>query len=138
MNNYLTCRIGREWYGIPIENVLEVLHLVALNDVPGDTLIGVMTLREQVIPVIDLRVVFNLPTYDYELDTPIIAVRFNNHKLGMIVDEADDVITILPEQQSPYTTDGLQAMARVGERMIFLLDLPFIIAHTQEKSRPVA
>jgi purine-binding chemotaxis protein CheW len=137
MNNYLTCRIGREWYGIHIENVLEVLHLVALNDIPGDTLVGVMTLREQVIPVLDLRTIFGITDHDFKLDTPIIAVRHEQQKLGLIVDEADDVMPILPEACSPYQSEGIRAIARVNERMIFLLDLPFVIEQVQANSQPV-
>lgn len=127
MKNYLTCRIGREWYGIPIEHVIEVLHLVALNEVPSEKVAGVMTLREQVIPVIDLRGIFNISEPIYELDTPIIAVQYQNHKLGMIVDEADDVMPIVTDHQSPHEGDGIDSIARIGDRLVFILDLSYVV-----------
>lgn len=127
MKHYLTCRIGREWYGIHITHVVEVLHLVALNDVPTDDLVGVMTLREQVVPVIDLRMIFKQAKYRYELDTPIIAVKYDNKQLGLIVDEADDVIMINEDTFTPYDEDGIHAITRVNDTMILILDMPFLM-----------
>lgn len=127
MNSYLTCRIGREWYGIHIKHVVEVLHLVALNDVPTENLVGVMTLRDQVVPVIDLRMMFKQSGYNYDLDTPIIAVKYDNKQLGLIVDEADDVIMLDESTFTPYDEDGIHAITRIDDTMLLILDMPFLM-----------
>lgn len=127
MTYFLTCRIGREWYGIQIEHVVEVLHIVALNQIPGDDVIGVMTLREQVIPVIDLRQFFDLQADEYHLDMPIVALKHEQQQIGAIIDDADDVVSITEDDMTAYDEQGIRAVARVNDQMLFILDVPYIL-----------
>lgn len=123
MTFYVTCRVGTEWYGIPIDNVLEVLHLVALNQAPQSDKVGMMTLRERVVPVMDLRQYMCNEDYTYDLDTPIVAVQQGDHALGLIVDETDDVVELDTTNTEPYSDDAIKTVLRSGERMIFILDV---------------
>lgn len=127
MRNLLTCRIGREWYGIQIDDVLAVLHLIALRDVPGDDIVGIMTLREQAIPVVDARALFELAAIEYDMDTPIVAVQLNQQRLGLIVDEVDTVLSVSDEKISPYRGQWLNTVVQGEQQIIFLLDLPVIV-----------
>lgn len=120
---YLIFRIGREWYGVPVGAVIEVLHMVALNEIAEADILGVMTLREMVIPVVDLRRRFGLAG-EYRLDTPIIAVRTRRGSVGLVVDDADDVVYV--EQVTPYRAGCVSGAARLQNRMIFVIDLEAI------------
>lgn len=42
LHNYLSFRVGHEWYGVSVNDVIEVLHLVALNEVPASNIMGLM------------------------------------------------------------------------------------------------
>lgn len=127
MTYFLTCRIGQEWYGIQIDYVVEVLHIVALNQIPGEDVIGVMTLREQVIPVIDLRQFFNLQAHEYHLDMPIVALRHEQQQIGAIIDDADDVVSISDDDMTAYDEQGIRAVTRINDRMLFILDVPYLL-----------
>lgn len=122
-SHYLTCRLGRQWYGIRIEHVIEVLHMVALEEMPGSQALGVMTLREQVIPVIDMREQLGLTNIEYTLETPIVGIRCGDQLFGLVVDEADDVVQIDSSQISPYVERDVTGIARVGDMMVFLLEI---------------
>lgn len=134
MSYFLACRIGQEWYGISIEAVSEVLHILALRQVPKSNLTGVMTLRERVIPVVDLREAMGIEDYHYELDTPIVALQLLEHFLGVIVDEADDVFTLDETSIQTYSNSLITGMARIGERLLFILNLNNLIANYLEQS----
>src|SRR4051794_27067054 len=95
---YLTVRIGAMWHGIPLASIIEVLPFVALADLPeaGDDVLGLMTLRDYIMPVVDLRLRFRQPNSQLHLSTPIVAVRTENseQKIGFVVDEVDRVVTL--------------------------------------------
>ncbi len=123
---FLCCRVGREWYGIPVEQVIEVLQFVALNEIPGakPDVLGLLTLRDVVMPVIDLRVRFGADSADLSLDTPIVAIMTPQGPAGIVVDDVDDVnrVTSVDDEhspESPYTS----GVARLGERILLLLDM---------------
>ena len=121
--SFLVFRVGREWYGIAVEAVIEVLHMVAFNEVPGTGALGVMTLREQAIQLFDLRPRFGVLTPEYRLDTPIIAVNTQQGAVGLLVDETDEVMQIARDTISPYHNDLIEGVFRLDERMIFVLGI---------------
>lgn len=126
--NYLVFRVGREWYGIRVDAVIEVLHMVALNEVPGDDALGVITLRERAVRLYDLRQRFGIANPEYKLDTPIIAVNGLQGAIGLVVDETDDVIRVSAENIAPYSDELIKGVVRVKGRMIFVLELPGLVA----------
>lgn len=130
-NGYLIFRIGREWYGIDVKSVIEVLQLVTLNQVPGSDILGMMTLRDEMMPVIDLRLRLGFPNIEYELDTPIIAVRGSDGPYGIIVDEADDVIYVDSSQISPHDDRFIKQVTRHNGSILFLLDIDQLSPVTQ-------
>lgn len=120
--HYLSFRVGREWYGVDVKDIIEVLHLVALNEFPAEDILGTMTLRDQVLPVIDLRQRFGLPSADLTLSTPIIAVRTTKGGLGLVVDEADNVEHIPHDKIIPYESAYTHQVARLERGLLLLLD----------------
>jgi purine-binding chemotaxis protein CheW len=123
---FLRCRVGREWYGIAVEQVIEVLQLVALNEIPGAKphVLGLLTLRDVVMPVMDLRILFGTEDTRLSLDTPIIALNTADGPIGVLVDDVDDVQRVSEigdqhAQESPF----IMAAAQVDDRLLLLLDV---------------
>ena len=121
-HGYLVFRVGREWYGLPVEAVVEVLHLVALNEVPGTDILGVMTLRGQAIKVFDLRQRFGISNPKFELDTPIMVINTPRGDIGFVVDGVDDVIQVAEDNISPYQDGFIESAVRVNGRMFFVVE----------------
>lgn len=134
---WLTFRLEGGEYALHIRDVIEVLSMVALAPMPQAQpwLAGMLNLRGRVMPVIDLRRRLGLAPRPYSLDTPIIVVRQANRPVGLIVDEAVEVLT-LPDQalSDPDALAGpahaVRAIARLADRLIMLLDLDRICAET--------
>ena len=116
-------RVRQEWYAIMVNSVIEVLHMVALNEVPEPGVLGMMTLRNRPVKVIDLRQLFGLPNPDYKLDTPIIAVNTRQGAIGLVVDEADGVTQVTADNVSVYDEEYIEGVFRDQERMIFIVKL---------------
>jgi len=122
-HSYLVFRVRQEWYAIPVSSVIEVLHMVALNEVPEAGVLGMMTLRNRPVKVIDLRQLFGLPNPEYELDTPIIAVNTDHGAIGLVVDEADDVTQVNTDDITVYDEEHIEGVFRSQRRMIFIVKL---------------
>lgn len=123
---YLRCRVGGEWFGIAVEQVVEVLQLVALNEIPAAKphVLGLLTLRDVVMPVMDLRILFGVGEAALSLDTPIIAINTAEGRVGIVVDDVDDVrpVSDITEQhghESPF----IKAAAKVDDQLLLLLDV---------------
>jgi purine-binding chemotaxis protein CheW len=131
IRNLVTFRVGAQWYGIDVENVIEISHMVMLSDVPtlSPDVLGLITLRNIVIPVVDLRLRFGVAAPQFRLDTPIIAVRAPEGSIGIIVDEIDNVEHISSEQISITLGEAfpfIYGTALLHERLLMLVDLDAI------------
>jgi purine-binding chemotaxis protein CheW len=93
----LRFRVGHQWYGIPVAEVIEVLHLVALSEMPGAPadVLGLLTLRDEVLPVIDLRLTFGTPERALSLNTPMVAVHHAERDLVLVIDDVDGVVSAM-------------------------------------------
>jgi purine-binding chemotaxis protein CheW len=124
---YLSCRLGREWYGINTDYVFRVLQMTALTELPDSDpdVLGLLTLPDSIIPVIDMRRRLGLPDAPLRLDTPIVAVTTTRGMVGLVVDEADDIETI-EENQIELADSGLSSfivgVAVCPERLLLLMD----------------
>jgi purine-binding chemotaxis protein CheW len=124
---FLRFRVGEQWYGINVGNVAEVLPLMMFNDVPGSSpdMLGLITLRDQVVPILDLRIRFGLDAAEFFIDTPILALRTPQGIVGVVVDEADAVVVASDDQIIPQTDRQIpyiSAIIKHPERMLLLLD----------------
>lgn len=137
MTQLLTFRLGHEWYGVALAHVSEVLLMMALHEVPDDGVLGMMTLRDRVLPVVDLREVIGMVDPPLAMDTPMIAVNYDGHLCGFVVDEVEAVVDALPDD-SPYTNLYIQQVYKNGDHIIFELDLGKVIAryHPQAQVPP--
>jgi purine-binding chemotaxis protein CheW len=130
VKSFLRFRLGQEWYGINVDNVIEVLYFMALTDLPNPSpgVLGMMRLRETIAPVTDLRLRFSLPA-TYSLNTPIIVAKTPSGVIGLVVDDVDNLEHIDPAQIIPhdgsasrYVTD----VARFSNFLLLLLDVSLL------------
>jgi len=130
-NMYLTFRLGNEDYGIEIRYVTEIVGMQKITEVPDmpGFVKGVVNLRGQVIPILDVRLRFHMQSRDYDERTCIIVVNIGGSQVGLVVDTVNEVRNIDDDQISPPPkTAGadsaryIQGMGKVGESVIILLE----------------
>ncbi len=111
---YLSFRIATEVYGIEIRHVTEIVGIQKITEVPDMPayMKGVINLRGNVIPVIDVRLRFHMQPRDYDDRTCVIVVNINESSIGLVVDVVKEVISIVPEQISPAPTVSKGEVAR--------------------------
>jgi len=139
---YLTFILGDEYYGIPVLKVREIIRLVPITLVPQmpEFIKGVVNLRGKIIPVVDLRLRFQLPNVQDTERTCIVVVQVamagrNHTAMGLIVDAVEEVINIAPGdiEETPdfgtkLDTEYLLGMAKVKGKVKALLDIDRVIA----------
>jgi purine-binding chemotaxis protein CheW len=133
---YLTFIIGKEEFGVGVLKVREIMGIQEITAVPQTPpyLKGVINLRGKVIPVIDLRLKFKLPSIDYTQRTCIIVVQVKSKAvtllMGIVVDEVSEVITMAageiedtPDFGTNVATNYILGMAKIKGKVKILLDI---------------
>jgi len=137
---YVTFIIGEENYGVNILKVQEIIGMTRITKVPNmlDYMKGVINLRGKVIPVIDMRLKFNMPEKEYDDITVILIVEVNDREVGMIVDSVSDVMEIIvssvqdtPQFHASIDTNYIKGIGNVGEMLIILLDVNGIMSYEE-------
>ncbi len=135
----VTFYLGEEMYGIDIIAVQEIIRMQEITNVPKTLhyVEGVINLRGKVIPVVDLRKKFNLPSTEETKDTRIIVVEYYSKIIAMIVDSVSKVIQ-LPgnaiEPPSPIVSNVdsnyMKGIGKIDGNLIVLLDLAKVLGIT--------
>lgn len=96
-------KLGDEEYAIDVLKINTIIRSIEITIVPRmeSYILGVMNLRGKVVPVIDLRVRFNLAKNDFDKATRIIVVNINNENIGFVVDEVTEVMRIKRSMVEP-------------------------------------
>lgn len=132
----LAFRLGSEEYGINILKVQEIRGYDAVTKIANapDYIKGVINLRGIIVPIIDMRIKFNLGAPTYDQLTVVIILHIENRTVGLVVDSVSDVLTLTADQiKSPPTigtsldTDYLTGLAAIGDRMLILADVDKLI-----------
>jgi purine-binding chemotaxis protein CheW len=129
---YLAFTLGKEEYGIDILKVQEIRGYEAVTRIANapDFLKGVINLRGLIVPVVDMRIKFELGEPTYDQFTVVIILNIEGRVVGMVVDSVSDVTTLLPDQVRPspevgsnFDSDYLIGLGTIDERMLILLDI---------------
>ena len=137
---YLTFALASEEYGLEILKVREIIGYIDVTSVPQTPhyVKGVINLRGQVIPVIDLRAKFGMETTDVTEETCIIVVEIahtnRTFNTGIIVDRVQEVLDIAgqdieeaPQLGASVDTDFILGMGKVGDSVKILLDIDRVL-----------
>ena len=139
-NEVLSFRLAKEEYAISILKVQEIRGYEEPTLLPSAPacIKGIMNLRGSIVPIVDMRILFNLGEPTYDQFTVVIVLNIKNHVIGMVVDSVSDVVTLTDEQmrQAPEmgaTTDGdyITGLGTVGERMLIVLDIDRLMSSEQ-------
>jgi purine-binding chemotaxis protein CheW len=147
-NMYLTFDIAKETYAVNIGYVTEIVgmqRISAMPDVP-DFIKGAMNLRGKVIPVMDLRLRFEMPARDYDERTTIIVLDVESSATGLVVDRVTDVLTIPKDKVDPppawRKTSGegkdarqgvIRGLGKQNDGVSIILDVQRLLAYKEVK-----
>lgn len=132
VNGFLIFTLGKEEYGIEILKVQEIRGYEAVTKIANtpEFVKGVINLRGIIVPVVDMRIKFNLSNVEYNQFTVVIILNLTGRVVGMVVDSVSDVITLAPEQVRPapdfstsFDTQYILGLGTVDQRMLILVDI---------------
>ena len=134
-NQVLSFRLGEETYGVDILAVKEIRGWAPVTRIPqsAEHVLGVLNLRGAIVPIMDLRRLFALPTAEFTPITVVIVMSLaspNGHReCGIVVDAVSDVVDVPPEAIRPTpalsgaaNADFIAGLAQVDDQMLILLD----------------
>jgi purine-binding chemotaxis protein CheW len=139
VNEYMTFILGKMKYAIELPKIREILtYPDMITPLPNTTnwVKGLINLRGEVVPILDVRVKFNTGEIIYDENTAVIAViTDDNRMLGIVVDKVDDVQNIDITSLSPVASMGsaipsqyLKGYVRLEDnQMLVLMDIEAVI-----------
>ncbi len=125
-------RLGDEEYGVDIMTVQEIILVGCITQVPEvpEHVLGVINLRGNVIPILNLRRRFGLPERAANEATRIVVMNLHGRTVGVVVDGVSEVLRLTPEEISPPPAslagvgkDYVLGLARRKDRLLILLDM---------------
>ncbi len=138
---YLTFTLGDEEFALEIAKVREVLDFTTITKVPRapSFMRGVINLRGNVVPIIDLRLTLGMTAIEKAVDTCIIIAEISldgeTIQVGALADAVQEVVDIDPEHISPpptlgtkLNTDFIRGMGKRGDEFLTILDIDKVLA----------
>lgn len=132
-NKYVIFKLGIEHYGIPINNVLSIERTSKMTRIPNspEYILGLINLRGDVVPVIDLSYKLGLDSSEIDNNTRVIIVKENEIVVGLMVDSSSEVLEISDEDiDKPPVSESNELLNYVNgigktslDRMIIILNI---------------
>ena len=131
-SEYLSFTLGREEYGIEILKVQEIRSYEQVTTIANAPAFikGVVNLRGIIVPIVDMRIKFNLGEAQYNELTVVIVLNVAGRVVGMVVDGVSDVIQLSAEQIRPapdfsssFDMKYITGLGTVDDRMLILVDI---------------
>jgi purine-binding chemotaxis protein CheW len=133
---YLTFKLGDEVFATDVSKVREILDFTGVTKIPRtpDFMSGVINLRGSVVPVVDLRLCFEMSKTEKTVNTCIVVVEMllegESTVIGALADSVEEVIDLEPDQIQPaprigtqIRTDFIQGMGKRDSQFIMILDI---------------
>lgn len=129
---YLTFTLGAEEYAIDILKVQEIRGYEKPTTIANapDFLKGVINLRGTIVPIVDMRIKFNVGAAEYTPFTVVIILSLQGRVVGMVVDSVSDVTMLRADQIRPapefaatVDTKYIKGLGTLGERMLIVVDI---------------
>jgi len=128
----LTFTLGNEEYGMDILRVQEIRGYDAVTHIANapEFIKGVINLRGIIVPIVDMRIKFDLGDVKYDHLTVVIILNVANRVVGIVVDGVSDVIAMTADQIKPTPefsatvgTQYITGLGTVDDRMIIVMDI---------------
>ena len=134
--SYLSFKLGEEVFAASTDYVMNILEMVTITDVPQTPgyMKGIINLRGDVLPVIDMRIKFGLTPTEFTKNTCILVMEVKlddeDVKIGALVDTVEEVINIDESEIRPSPTfnekkgeDVIQGMVEAEDKFMIILDV---------------
>jgi purine-binding chemotaxis protein CheW len=137
---YLSFELGDEIYAINILNVKEIKTYGEVTQIANSPAFikGVMNLRGIVVPILDLRIKFNLGALEYTSHTTVIITTIGERHVGIVVDGVSDVLNISPDDisgspefNSTLDVEYLDGIATIEDHMVILVNINKLLNHNE-------
>jgi len=144
---FLTFFLADEEYGIAILKVHEIIGMMAITSVPRTPAFirGVINLRGKVIPIVDLRLKFDMPAQNQTSETCIIVVHVQGIEIGIVVDRVSEVSNIAacdiedpPSFGADVSTDYILGIGKSQGKVKILLDIDRVLSTQEVSALPAA
>ncbi len=146
----LTFTLGDETYGVDILRVQEIRGWQPVTRIPQTAahVLGVLNLRGSIVPIVDLRMRFNLQRAEYTAITVIIVLSVESptgrRDFGVVVDGVSDVVDVPAESIKPTpdlggqaSTEFIRGLASIADHMVMLLDIDQLIGRDVVEAAPL-
>jgi len=139
---YLAFALGDMQYGVDIQKVQELRGYEAVTRLANAPVFlkGVINLRGNIVPIIDMRIQFGVQQPSYDQLTVVIILNIENHMVGIVVDSVSDVVNVVPEDIKPVSelwssgiTEYLVGMVALPDGLLMLVDFEQLISGEQYK-----
>jgi purine-binding chemotaxis protein CheW len=129
---YLTFVLGSEEYGLEILKVQEIRGYDTVTQIANtpEFIKGVVNLRGKIVPIVDLRIKFNLGKVEYDEFTVVIILNLSGRVVGIVVDGVSDVMALtedqireVPSLVTSIDTKYIVGLATVEQQMLILVDI---------------
>ncbi|MFW5855867.1 MAG: chemotaxis protein CheW [Bacillota bacterium] len=143
---YVIFQLGPEEYGIEINMVKEIIKPTRITNVPNtdEHVLGVINLRGQIVPVVDLRNRFDFDNEKISENQRIITVEVSNTLIGLMVDDVNEVLWLNEEEIEPppevaggIKQEYLKGVGKVDERLLVLINLEQLLFSEIEENTNV-
>lgn len=137
----LVCiQVGSQQFALYLPAVIEAIRMVKLTPLPGvsSAIVGLLNLRGQVVPVMDLRVILGMEKIEYDENTPIILFEYEGKKRALVVDAITEVFKVSqdlvyePGESIPQNEYNL-AIVRSELGLIIVLDHTKLLRFQEEQ-----
>ena len=141
LDQYLTFMLADEEYGVDILRVQEIKGWDGVTPMPNmpDYILGVINLRGTVVPIVDLRKLFQQESIPFDKTTVVIVVRVSNGEdgertMGIVVDAVSEVHNIAKADLKPApdfggtcSTESIKGLATENDKMLIMLDIDHLM-----------
>jgi purine-binding chemotaxis protein CheW len=137
-SQFLTFQLGDELYGVDILRVQEIKGYTTVTKIPNTPphIKGVLNLRGTIVPIVELRTKFGMPTIDYTMFTVIVVVVVKEKIMGLVVDAVSDVLNIDRKDIQPPPQFGakvdvsfLNGIGKSADKLVALLDMDRLLSN---------
>ncbi len=137
---FLTFNLADEFYGVDILKVQEIKGYTTVTRIPNtpDYLKGVLNLRGTIVPIVDLRMKFNMGITEPTPFTVVVVVNVRNRVMGFLVDAVSDVLDLNakniqppPELGSAVDINFVAGIGNANDRLVTLLDIDRVLTEDE-------
>ena len=141
-SQYLTFQLGEELYGVDILRVQEIKGYTTVTKIPNTPphIKGVLNLRGTIVPIVELRTKFGMPTIDYTMFTVIVVVVVRDRIMGLVVDSVSDVLNINkkdiqapPEFGAKVDVSVLIGIGKSSDKLVALLNIDRLLTEDEQQ-----